>query len=399
MEEGVAVGIDVAKDFHWVQAVDRRDSAVLFSGSVDNTPAALADLVAGLEGLRERGPVTVGIDVVGGIASLLCAMLLEAGIEVVHVSGLAVNRAREGTSGGEHKSDPRDAAVIADQVRHRRDLRAIEPVGELDTEIRLLVARRRDLVADQTRRINRLRDLLASIHPGLEHVVDPTTKAGQQLLRRYVTPAQIRQAGRRRLVEHILRAGRIPRRHAEELAEKALTAAREQTIAVTGERVAAGLVRELATEAARTRDRLAILDYELAAALARHPDAALIQSLPGMGATLTAEFIAEAGSIERFSTPDKLAAAAGLAPVLKQSGKVRYLKRAHGGNKTLKRVFFQSAFCSLTHPDSKAFYRRKRDERKTHHQAVLALARRRVDVLHAMLHNRTPDELRHAKAA
>ncbi len=399
MEEGVAVGIDVAKDFHWVQAVDRRDSAVLFSGSVDNTPAALADLVAGLEGLRERGPVTVGIDVVGGIASLLCAMLAEAGIEVVHVSGLAVNRAREGTSGGEHKSDPRDAAVIADQVRHRRDLRAIEPVGELDTEIRLLVARRRDLVADQTRRINRLRDLLASIHPGLEHVVDPTTKAGQQLLRRYVTPAQIRQAGRRRLVEHILRAGRVPRRHAEELAEKALAAAREQTIAVTGERVAAGLVGELATEAARTRDRLAILDRELAAALARHPDAALIQSLPGMGATLTAEFIAEAGSIERFCTPDKLAAAAGLAPVLKQSGKVRYLKRAHGGNKTLKRVFFQSAFCSLTHPDSKAFYRRKRDERKTHHQAVLALARRRVDVLHAMLRNRTPYELRHAKAA
>ncbi len=399
MEEGVAVGIDVAKDFHWVQAVDRRDSAVLFSGSVDNTPAALADLVAGLEGLRERGPVTVGIDVVGGIASLLCAMLAEAGIEVVHVSGLAVNRAREGTSGGEHKSDPRDAAVIADQVRHRRDLRAIEPVGELDTEIRLLVARRRDLVADQTRRINRLRDLLASIHPGREHVVDPTTKAGQQLLRRYVTPAQIRQAGRRRLVEHILRAGRIPRRHAEELAEKALAAAREQTIAVTGERVAAGLVGELATEAARTRDRLAILDRELAAALARHPDAALIQSLPGMGATLTAEFIAEAGSIERFSTPDKLAAAAGLAPVLKQSGKVRYLKRAHGGNKTLKRVFFQSAFCSLTHPDSKAFYRRKRDERTTHHQAVLALARRRVDVPHAMLRNRTPYELRHAKAA
>jgi transposase len=399
MEEGVAVGIDVAKDFHWVQAVDRRDSEVLFNGSVDNTPAALAGLVERLEGLRERGRVTAGIDVVGGIASLLCAMLLEAGIEVVHVSGLAVNRAREATSGGEHKSDPRDAAVIADQVRHRRDLRPIEPVGELDAEIRLLVARRRDLVGDQTRRINRLRDLLASIHPGLEHVVDPTTKAGQQLLRRYVTPAEIRQAGRRRLIEHVLRAGRIPRRHAEELAEKALTAAQEQTIAVTGERVAAQLVRELATEAAGTRERLASLDRDLEAALERHPDAALIQSLPGMGVTLAAEFIAEAGGIARFPTPDKLAAAAGLTPVLKQSGKVRYLKRAHGGNRTLKRVFFQSAFCSLSHPDSKAFYRRKRDERKTHHQAVLALARRRVDVLHAMLRNRTPYELRHAKAA
>src|SRR4051794_18307896 len=397
--EGVAVGIDVAKDFHWVRVIDRRDSGAIFDGRVDNAPAALAELVARLEGLRDRGAVTVGIDVVGGIASLLCAMLVEAGIEVVHVSGLAVNRAREGTTGGEHKSDPRDAAVIADQVRHRRDLRAIEPLGELDAEIRLLVGRRRELVTDQTRRVNRLRDLLASIHPGLERVVDPTTKAGQQLLARYVTPAEIRRAGRRRLAEHILRAGRIARRHADELADEALAAAREQTIAVPGERVAATLVRELATEPARTRSRLCALDRALEAALERHPDAALIQSLPGMGATLAAEFIAEAGNIQRFPNPDKLAAAAGLAPVLKQSGKVRYLKRAHGGNRTLKRVFFQSAFCSLSHPDSKAFYRRKRDEKKTHHQAVRALARRRVDVLHAMLRNRTPYELRHAKAA
>lgn len=397
--EGVAAGIDVAKDFHWVRAVNRRDSRVLLDRRVDNEPPALAQLVDELEALREHGPLTVGIDVVGGIAGLLTAMLLDAGVEIVHVSGLAVNRARQGTSGGEHKSDPRDAAVIADQVRHRSDLRPVEALSELDAEIRLLVGRRRELVTDQTRRISRLRDLLASIHPGLERVVDPTTKAGQRLLARYVTASEIRRAGRRRLVEHILGAGNIGRPHAERLADAALAAAQAQTIAVPGERVAARLVRELAADAARARARITELDSELEAELQRHPDAALIRSLPGMGVTLTAEFIAEAGSIERFPTPDRLAAAAGLAPVLKQSGKVRYLQRARGGNKTLKRVFFQSAFCSLSHPASKAFYRRKRAERKTHHQAVLALARRRVDVLHAMLRNRTPYELNHAKAA
>jgi hypothetical protein len=89
--QGVAVGIDVAKDFHWVQAVDRRNSEIVFGGRVDNTPAALAELVQRLDGLRDRGRLTVGIDVVGGIASVLTAMLLDAGIEVVHVPGLAVN--------------------------------------------------------------------------------------------------------------------------------------------------------------------------------------------------------------------------------------------------------------------------------------------------------------------
>jgi transposase len=396
----VAVGIDVAKDFHWARATDTASGDALLDRRVDNDPAAIQDLIDELARLEaEHGELRVGIDVLGGIAGLLSAMLLDARIKLVHVSGLAVNRARQGTTGGEHKSDPRDAAVIAELVRTRRDLRVVESASELDAEIRLLVSRRRELVTDQTRRIGRLRDLLASIHPGLERVVDPTQKGSQRLLMRYVTPSEIRRAGHRRLIDHIAKARRLPRAHVERLADDALAAAQAQEVALPGERVAATIIRELASEAWATRERLATLDGEIEAALERHPDAALIRSLPGMGATLTAEFIAEAGAVERFDTADRLAAAAGLAPVLKQSGKVRYLRRANGGNKALKRVFFQSAFCSLSHPASRAFYSRKRAEGKRHHQAVIALARRRVDVLHAMLKNRTPYELRTAKAA
>jgi transposase len=397
---GVAVGIDIAKEFHWVRAIETNSTDVLLDRRVDNQPAALAALIDELQRLAvEHGELKVAIDVVGGIAGLLTAMLSDAQIAVVHVPGLAVNRARQASVGGEHKSDPKDAGVIAEQVRHRRDLRAIDPMSEIDAEIRLLVGRRRELVADQTRRIGRLRDLLASIFPGLERVIDPSTKASLQLLSRYVTPGEIRRAGRRRLIDHIARAGRVSRTHVEALADAALTAAHAQTIAVPGQAVAADIVRDLVDELIAGKARLAALDTELQAALEQHPDAALIRTLPGMGATLTAEFIAEAGRIERFATADQLAAAAGLAPVLKQSGRVRYLKRATSGNKTLKRVFFQSAFCSLQHPASKTFYARKRAERKTHHQAVIALARRRVDVLHAMLRNRQPYEVRPAKAA
>jgi transposase len=396
----VAVGIDVAKEFHWAQAIDTATDEVLLSQRVENDPGSVAELIEELEGLEAaHGRLRVGIDVLGGIAGLLSAMILEAGVELVHVSGLAVNRARQGTTGGENKSDPRDARAIAELVARRGDLRVVEAEDELDAEIRLLVGRRRELVVDQTRRVNRLRDLLAGVHPGLEAVVDPTQKGSQRLLMRYVTPAEIRGAGRSRLIGHVAEAGRLPHAHVEQLADRALAAARAQTVALPAEGAAAGIVRELAGEAWAARERIAALDAEIEAALSRHPDAALIRSLPGMGATLTAEFIAEAGGIERFPTADRLAAAAGLAPVLKQSGKVRYLHRASGGNKALKRVFFQAAFCSLGHPPSRAFYSRKRSEGKRHHQAVIALARRRVDVLHAMLRNRTPYEVRTARAA
>jgi transposase len=157
-----------------------------------------------------------------------------------------------------------------------------------------------------------------------------------------------------------------------------------------GERLTASLLKELADEALRNRQREAELDRDIEARLTGHPDAALIRSLPGMGALLTADFIAVAGSIARFRSADALASAAGLAPVLKQSGKSSWLKRPRKGDRQLKRIFYQSAFASLRCEESAAFYARKRKEGKRHHQIIIALARRRVNVLWAILHNRTP---------
>jgi transposase len=380
----ISVGIDVAKDSHWVAAVTETGEPVL-DRRLQNEPEDIARLIAELQARAEQ--YQVGVDVVGGIAALLTAMLLDAGCAVVHVPGLAVNRARQGTTGGERKSDPKDARVIADQVRVRRDFRPLAIEDTVRVDLRLLVGRRRDLVVDQTRRLSRLHDLLTSIHPGLERRLDRTTKAPLWLLTRYVTPAEIRTAGTRALVRHLRRAGRLP--HVEMLAATALDAATAQPLALPGEAVAATLCRELAQEALAVWARLATLDQQISALLAHHPDAALIRSLPGMGATLTAEFLVEAGDLQRFASADALAAAAGLAPVLRQSGKVRFQRRAQGGDKRLKRVFYQSAFCSLRSPASCAFYARKRSEGKRHHQALLALARRRVNVLWAMLRDRT----------
>ena len=381
----ISVGIDIAKEMHWVTAIDA-DGVVRLDRKLENTPTAIAGLITELT--RLGGTVRIGLDVVGGIAGLAEAMLAEAGFALVHVPGLAVNRARQGTVGGEHKSDPRDARVIADQVRIRQDLRRIEPATELDLELRLLVGRRRDLVDAQTQSLGRLHDLLVGIFPGLERTLDLTTKGPLHLLTKFVTPAELRAAGRKRLVRHLQAAGGLPK--VEALADKALAAAHEQTIAVPAEHMTARLIKELAAEALATRTRLVALDRELEVLLARHPDAALIRSLPGMGAVLTAELLAEAGSFSRFRSADALAAAAGIAPVLRQSGKVRFLRRPTGGNKGLKRIFYQSAFCSLGHAASRAFYDRKRREGKRHHQAVIALARRRINVLWAMLNRRQP---------
>lgn len=380
----IYVGIDVAKETHWACALDA-GARVLLDRAVDNDQAAIERLAADLRGLG--GEIVIGLDITGSLARFLEAILLAEGLRLVHVPGIAVNRAGQGFAGGERKSDPRDARTIAELVR-TRDLRPILPDDETVIALRLKVTRRRELSDDQTRRISRMRQLLGAIHPGLERRLDLTAKGPLVLIARYVTPAEIRRAGLKRLVAHLKRT---PHLHAAEaLAERAFEAANSQSVVVPGEAVFADMIRELAAEALQAREAIARIDHDLQALLDRHPDGALIRSLPGMGAVLSAELIANLGTIERFHSADALASAAGLAPVIRQSGKSRNWRRANGGDKALKRVFFQSAFCAVSTKDplSKAFYDHKRREGKHHTQAIIVLARRRVTVLWTMLRNR-----------
>src|SRR3546814_11113304 len=77
----------------------------------------------------------------------------------------------------------------------RDDLRQVTAMREDDVELRLLVGRRSEIVADQTRRAARLRDLLVSINPGLARIVAVTTKTGLWLLTRYAAPGELRTRG------------------------------------------------------------------------------------------------------------------------------------------------------------------------------------------------------------
>lgn len=347
----ICVGIDVAKVMHWACAVDEA-GRIMLDRAVDNSPDQIASFILDLRVLG--GEPVIGLDVVGSFASFLEASLLAEGFRLVHAPGIAVNRAGQGFAGGERKSDPRDARTIADLVR-TRDLRPILPGDATVTAIRLKVGRRRDLTEEQTRRLARLRGLLCSVHPELERELDVTCKGPLTLLTRYVTPAEIRQAGKRRIMTYLARTPHL--RAVERLADQALVAAHAQSLAVTGEAAIAELLRELAVEALESKAKIARIDRDLSLLLDAHPDSALIQSLPGMGAVLVAEFIACIGDIRRFPSANALAAAAGLAPVIRQSGKQAAWRRTFGGDKALKRVFFQGAFCAVCTKDpmSKAF--------------------------------------------
>ncbi len=91
-----------------------------------------------------------------------------------------------------------------------------------------------------------------------------------------------------------------------------------------------------------------------------------------------------------FPSAAHLAAYAGLAPATRSSGSsIRGEQPSRKGNKQLERAFFLSAFAALADPVSRAYYDKKISQGKHHTQALLCLARRRADVLFAVLRDGT----------
>jgi transposase len=384
MDIKVWVGIDAGKEVHWAHVLDTAGTQIL-SRRVENDEADLSGLID--EVLALSGEVVWAIDQPGGGAALLLALLWERDQRVLYLPGLSVERARD-TYRGESKTDARDAYVIADQARMRSNLAQLVP-GEGDlAEMQLLLARRRDLVADRTRAINRLRDVLLSLFPALERALDFNNKGALILVRHYQSPSAIRRVGLSRLAAFLKNRGV---KGAEDIARKALTAAKAQSVALPAEDVAATICAALAREALALKEDVAALDGKLGQRFFARPESQILSSLPGMGPILGSEFLVSAGNLCAFESADQLAAYAGLVPVAHDSGKrTGNNRRMRGGNKVLKRVFYQSSFASLrSSPESRTFYDRKRREGKKHVQALIALARRRVNVLWAMLRDGT----------
>jgi transposase len=384
--ERVWVGIDAGKEVHWAHVLDASGTGLL-SRKVENEEADLLRLIDEVFALAGRSQIVWAVDQPGGSAALLLALLWEREQRVHYLPGLAVDRARDAYP-GESKTDACDAFVIADQARMRSNLAELVP-GEDDlAELQLLLARRRDLVADRTRSINRLRDVLLSLFPALERALHLNAKGALILVRHYQTPSAIRRVGQRRLAAFLKNRGV---KGAEDIARKALTAAKAQSVALPAENVAATICSELAEETLALKESIDTLDGELGRRFFARPEARILTSLPGMGPILGSEFLVSVGDLLAFESADQLAAYAGLVPAAQDSGKrAGNNRRMRGGNKVLKRVFYQSAFASLRgSPHSRAFYDRKRREGKKHTQALIALARRRVNVLWAMLRDET----------
>jgi transposase len=357
----VWAGIDAGKGHHWAAVVDST-GATLWSRKIVNDEAAILTALGEILDLADE--VHWAVDISGTSSALLLALLAAHGQRAVYVPGRTVNR-MSGAYRGEAKTDARDAYVIAETARHRRDFTTIGVPAQLAADLALLTAHRSDLVADRVRMINRLRDVLTGVFPALERAFDYSgCKGALVLLTGYQTPAALRRRGQARLTAWLAKRG-----------------------VRSAEDVAAQITADLAGQILLLDDRIKRIDKQIRETFRTHPQAGIIESMPGMGPVLGAEFVVAAGDLTSYADAGHLASAAGLVPVPRDSGRrTGNLHRPKRYSRRLRRVFYMSAQTSIIRDGpNRDFYLKKRAEGCKHVQAVIALARRRASVLWALL--------------
>ena len=243
------VGIDAGKTHHHAVVIDS-DATRLLSRRVLNDEAVLRTLIDDVLGIADGGEVVWAVDLNSGGAALLTAMLAASRQVLMYIPGRIVHHAAGGYR-GDSKTDAKDAAIIADQARIRRDLQPMRVDDEIAVQLSILTSRRTDLIRDRTRSINRLRALLSTYFPGLERALDlSNVKGALILLTGFQTPGAIRTIGAAGL-ESWLRKHKAY--NANGLADLATEAALAQTIQVPGEAMAAQVVSSMASVKRRSK--------------------------------------------------------------------------------------------------------------------------------------------------
>ena len=391
----VFVGLDVGKEHHHATALNTAGKRV-HDKALPQDESALREVFDKLAGY---GSVLVIVDQPATIGALPVTVARALGIEVAYLPGLAMRRIAD-LHPGNAKTDARDAYIIAEAGRSMpHALRRVGGDDDLIADLAVIVGFDDDLAGEVTRISNRIRGLLTQIHPALERAIggDIGHPAVLALLTKFGGPTGLAAAGKRRLTTTAKPLA--PRMH-ERLVQAIVKALTEQTVTVPGTRAAELVLPQLAAQLQGLLAQRAEAAKQVEEALDAHPLSQLLMSMPGVGIRTAARLLLDIGDGSAFATAGHLAAYAGLAPVTRRSGSsIRGEHPSRGGNKHLKRALFLSAFAALHDPDSRAYYDRKRAAGKKHNAALICLARRRVDVLHAMLRNGTYYQAKPAAAA
>ena len=394
MEPHLCVGIDVGCKAHRV-GIAHPDGSILEEFDISHSDVGFQEFFRRVEERRQQLslPVAVAMEGYNGYARPFDRLVQEKGYRLYNVNNMKLAQFKK-IFPGPAKTDAIDARKILQLFilkEHlpmaKNALQEVVAAPAVNAKLKRLSRRRRGLVNEKTRALNRMQSDLQAVCPEL---LTATPDADNLWFLRFITfRDDLRQLARLRKTT-LLQIPGVGQKYSGIIQDWQTRAKFSSEVEYVGP-----MIIEDARRILELHQQIHALDDAMEELADQSEIARRLSTIPGFGKTSIAELAGEIGTQRRFASEASLALYVGMSPLTHQSGQMLTTRSPRQVNRRAKAAMMTAvAHHYRCVPQSQAYYDRKRAQGKTHNQAVRALGRHMVRVIWAMLRDQRDYEIR-----
>ena len=377
----IYVGIDVAKDKHDC-FITNSDGEVLFKAfTITNNLDGFNDLYQKIETvMKDITKVKVGLEATGHYSYNLLGYLIDKGLPTYVINPLHTTLYRKSLSLRQTKTDKVDARTIASMLMSDVNLKSYSDISYHNEELKSLTRYRFDKVKERAKLKSSVSRLVCILFPELEKLVPTLHMASvYAMLSEFPGAKQVADAHLTRLTNLLSESskGRYGKETAIAFRNAARTSIGSNMPAKSLElKHTIKLIRELTSDIDEIEHEIKLIMDEI-----NSP----ILSIPGINYRMGAMIIAEIGDFNRFDSPDKILAYAGLSPSTYQSGQLdgAYSHMEKRGSRYLRYALYNAAkYVCHWDPTFAEYLAKKRAEGKHYNVAISHAVKKLVRVIY-----------------
>lgn len=383
----IFVGIDVAKSKHDCCILDSDGVIHTDSLRISNDKEGFEKLyftILSIQDSNSLDNVKIGLESTGHYSNNITNYLYSKGFEVHILNPLVTNLFRKASTLRKTKTDKTDAKVIATML-FSDETKSYSPLSYQIQELKSLTRHRYRMIGYRSKLKLSVTRLLDIIFPELEGFVWSVHQSSSYaLLLELPTPQEISSCHLTKLTNILKKAsrGRYGKEKAialKELASNSIGSSNRSTSFELQQTIR--LIQSVQSEIDVLDKQIKIVVDELNTPLL---------TIPGISYTLVSIILAEIGEIERFATPAKLLAFAGMEPSTYQSGKFTASKTpmVKRGSTYLRWAILQAArLVSMRDSTFSAYMNKKRLEGKHYSVVQSHVGKKLIRVIFYLLKN------------
>ena len=377
----IYVGIDVAKDKHDCFITDS-DGEILFPVfTIQNNRDGFDDLFAKILSISsDFSNIKVGLEATGHYSYNLLGYLIDKSLPTYVINPLHTNLYRKSLSLRQTKTDKVDARTIASMLMSDVNLKSYSDISYHNEELKSLTRYRFDKVKERAKLKSSVSRLVCILFPELEKLVPTLHMASvYAMLSEFPGAKQVADAHLTRLTNLLSESskGRYGKETAIAFRNAARTSIGSNMPAKSLElKHTIKLIRELTSDIDEIEHEIKLIMDEISSP---------ILSIPGINYRMGAMIIAEIGDFNRFDSPDKILAYAGLSPSTYQSGQLdgAYSHMEKRGSRYLRYALYNAAkYVCHWDPTFAEYLAKKRAEGKHYNVAISHAVKKLVRVIY-----------------